>query len=87
MSQMEDFYVDPVDIAARETDRQTAAALKAQQERAKHKLPHTGKCWFCQETVKKDLIFCKPSKDDLKDGYSCRDEYDRVKAAKVRNGK
>lgn len=87
MSQMEDFYTDPIDQAARETERQNAAALKAQQEKAKHRLPCTGKCWFCQEPLKGELLFCKPTKEDIEDSYSCRDEYDRVKEARFRNGK
>lgn len=87
MALSDEYYADPIDQAARETERQTAEFLRIHKEKAKQKLPATGKCWFCQEAVKKGLLFCKPSKADIEDGYSCRDEYDRVKEAKIRNGR
>ncbi len=88
MSSMnEDRYVDPVDIAARNTEQMMADALNAHKENSKYRLPYTGKCWFCSESVKKAALFCKPSKQDVADGYSCAAEYERLKDAQKRNGK
>ena len=83
----DDRYVDPVDIAARNSEQMLADALKAHHENSKYKLPANGKCWFCADKIKKDLLFCKPSKQDVAEGYSCAAEYERLKDAQLRNGK
>ncbi len=87
MAYSDDNYTDPIDIAARETERQTAHAIQAQKEKAKQKLPHKGRCWYCEEPVKGDLLFCKPSKEDIADNYACLHEYERMHQAKLRNGR
>lgn len=37
----------------------------------------TGRCWFCDEVIKPDLLFCD---------RDCRDDFERERAARVRAG-
>lgn len=87
MTTNDERYTDPIDVAARNSEQMLQDALNAHKENTKYKLPHTGKCWYCGEKVKKGLLFCKPNKQDLEDKYSCASEYERMKEAKIRNGK
>jgi len=80
-------YTDPIDISARTTEKMLEDALKQHRENTKYKLPANGKCWYCGETVKKDLVFCKPTKQDVADNYSCRGAYEELLESRKRNGK
>lgn len=78
---------DTLDAAAIQTEKDLEAALRAQKERARNKLPHRGTCWYCEEPVKKPLLFCKPTKQDIADNYSCQAEYEKLQKARYRNGR
>lgn len=78
---------DTLDMAALHSEKDLEHALKIQREKAKNKLPHRGTCWYCEEPVKKPLLFCRPTQQDIEDKYSCQAEYENLQKARYRNGR
>ena len=68
--------MDFADIAAKreQIDRDLALAAQAAHKPA---LVPNGRCYYCDARVGADAEFC--------DG-DCRDDYERIEAARVRNG-
>lgn len=79
--------IDILDRANLAAELHLQNALDNHKKLARTILPKTGKCLFCDEKTSKKVSFCIPSKHDIQDGYSCEAEYQKMKQAKIRNGR
>lgn len=67
-------------------DAQKAEALILAEAHYKSRHPElsaVGFCHYCGEAVKPGLLFCL---QDPRDNGGCRDDYERLQAARKRNG-
>jgi hypothetical protein len=65
---------DEADQAQRQIEQSLEVALR---NRQRSNLKSIGRCWFCEEGLSESLLFCSAD---------CRDDYERLEAAKKRNG-
>ncbi len=71
------------DMASDAEERLRDAALADHARRAaKSRLIPCGRCLWCDADVPGNALFCRAD-----GGGSCRDEYERAQAARLRNGR